>query len=585
MKPIGDPITYEVLKHALASIGDEMALVVMRSAYSPVVRDSMDYSTALLDRDGRIIAQGLTLAVQLGAFPDAMAHVREEMAAGLEPGDVLIANDPYGAGGQHLPDLYVIKPIFVGDRLSGYAATMAHHADVGGIAPGSVAIHATEIYQEGLRLPLVKLYRGGRPADDIFRIIERNTRNPVHVLGDIRAQLAACEVGERGLRRLVERYGDALLESFYGDLQRQAESLMRDEISRLPDGAYRFTDWIDGVGEEPRPLAIAVTLTIEGDRLVLDFDGTAEQVPAAINCPIAMTRSAAYCAIRCIGTSEIPNCEGYMWPIELRVPEGSIINPVLPAACGARGVMGYRVFDAIMGALAQVVPEKAIAACEGGPTLFSIGGRHGGRPFTLTEVMVGTWGARAERDGVEGISNPAANLSNQPVELIEATLPLQIERYGLVRDSGGAGRHRGGLAFERSFRLREGEASFTARADRRSHPPYGLAGGESGAPSANRLLRDGRWRELPTMPMESLAMRAGDLFHHVAAGGGGFGSPLEREPAAVLEDLLDDKISAAAARQRYGVVVDASGQAVDEAATGRLRGTMTRTGAADGDAA
>lgn len=577
MRPAGDPVTFEVLKHALASIGDEMALVVMRSAYSPVVRDSMDYSTALLDREGRIIAQGLTLAVQLGAFPDAMSYVREEMAAGLEPGDVLIANDPYGAGGQHLPDLYVIKPIFVADRLAGYAATMAHHSDVGGIAPGSVAIHATEVYQEGLRLPLVKLYRGGRAADDIFRIIERNTRNPVHVLGDIRAQLAACEVGERGLRRLVERYGEPLLEAFYADLQRQAEAMMREEIARLPDGAYRFTDWIDGVGEEPSPLPIAVTLTIEGDRLVLDFAGTAEQVPAAINCPIAMTRSAAYCAIRCIGTSEIPNCEGYMWPIELRVPEGSIINPVLPAACGARGVMGYRVFDAIMGALAQVVPEKAIAACEGGPTLFSIGGRRAGRPFTLTEVMVGTWGARAERDGVEGISNPAANLSNQPVELIEATLPLQIERYGLVRDSGGAGRRRGGLAFERTFRLREGEASFTARADRRDHPPYGLAGGGAGAPSANRLQRAGQWRELPTMPMESLAMRAGDLFHHVAAGGGGFGPPLERDPAAVLEDLLDEKISAAAARERYGVVVAAGGRTIDAAATARLRQDLART--------
>lgn len=585
MKALGDPITFEVLKHALASIGDEMALVVMRSAYSPVVRDSMDYSTALLDRQGRIIAQGLTLAVQLGAFPDAMTYVRSEMADGLEPGDVLIANDPYGAGGQHLPDLYIIKPIFLGGALQGYAATMAHHADVGGIAPGSVAIHATEVYQEGLRLPLVKLYRGGKAAADIFRIIEKNTRNPVHVLGDIRAQLAACEVGERGLIRLVERYGAALLEGFYEDLQGQAEAMMRAEIAGLPDGTYRFTDWIDGVGETPEPLPIAVALTIDGDRLVLDFTGTAAQVPAAINCPIAMTRSAAYCAIRCIGTSEIPNCEGYMWPIELRVPEGTIINPVLPAACGARGVMGYRVFDAIMGALAQVVPDKAIAGCEGGPTLFSVGGRRDGRPFTLTEVMVGTWGARATRDGVEGISNPAANLSNQPVELIEATLPLQIERYGLVRDSGGAGRRRGGLAFERSFRLREGEASFTARADRRDHPPYGLDGGEPGAPSSNRLCRGGRWRDLPTMPMESLAMRAGDLFHHVAAGGGGFGSPLEREPAAVLEDVLDDKVSPGEARARYGVVLDASGRGLDEGATARLRQDLRRGGGSHGTAA
>ena len=580
-----DPITLEVLKHALASLGDEMALVLMRSAYSPVVRDSMDYSTALMDRTGAMIAQGLTLAVQLGSFPDVMRHLVAEFGGTMRPGDVFVSNDPYGAGGQHLPDIYIIKPIFFRNRLEGYAATIAHHSDVGGIAPGSVAIHASEIFQEGLRLPIVHLYEAGRPATAIFRILEKNTRNPVHLMGDIRAQIAACEAGERGFLGLVERHGPEALARYLDALQDQAERLMLAEIAAIPDGRYAFTDYIDGYGDDPEPLPIHVAVTVDGSRLVLDFEGTARQVPAAINAPVAMARSASFCAIRCIGSTEIPNCEGYMRAVDIRVPEGTIINPRLPAACGARGVMGYRVFETIMGALAQAVPDRVIAACEGGPTLFSIGGWREGRPFTLTEVMVGSWGARARADGLEGVSNPAANLSNQPVELIESDYPLEIVRYGLVRDSGGPGRHRGGLAFERTFRLREGEATFTARADRRSHPPYGLAGGSPGGPSLNVLVSGGRETVLATMPMRSFPVVAGDAFVHVAAGGGGFGPPLERSPEAVLADVLDDKVSAETARSAYGVVLSPDGARVDGAATADLRRRMAEKAKEPVDAA
>ncbi|MGQ0651551.1 MAG: hydantoinase B/oxoprolinase family protein, partial [Betaproteobacteria bacterium] len=404
-----DPITLEVIKNGLSSIADEMALVLMRSAYSPVVRDSMDYSTALCDRKGQIIAQGLTLAVQLGAFPDAMAHLVEKFKGDMQPGDIFIMNDPYGAGGQHLPDIYVIQPIFWEGELEGYACTMAHHSDVGGIAPGSVAIHATDVYQEGLRLPMLKLYEAGKPSRAVFEILEKNTRQPVQVLGDLRAQLAACAVAERGYGSLLKRYGGneggKAIRPYLDAIMDQAERLMREFIRGIPDGEYRFADWIDGIGENPEPLRIAVCVTVRGDEVHVDFTGTSKQVQGAINCPIAMSRSATYCAIRCVTSPDIPNCEGYMRPVHFHSPEGTIINPVLPAACAARGVMGYRVFDAIMGALAQIVPDRVKAAGEGGPTLFSVGGYHQGRPFVLTEVMVGTWGARASKDGVEGISN------------------------------------------------------------------------------------------------------------------------------------------------------------------------------------
>lgn len=571
-----DPLTLEVVQHALASVADEMALMVMRSAYSPVVRDTMDYSTALCDRHGRVVAQGLTLAVQLGTFPTVMRHVLEEHGDTARPGDVFVTNDPYGYGGQHLPDIYVIAPIFVDDALEGWSATMAHHSDVGGLAPGSIAVHASEIYQEGIRIPLLKLYDAGQENTTLLAILEKNTRQPTQVLGDVRAQLAACRAGERGLGEIVRRYGPEATHAYLDELQRLGERLMRAEIAALPDGEVRFVDWIDGVGEDPRPLRIEVTVRIAGDELSIDFAGTEPQVAASVNCPVGMVNAACYCAVRGIASREIPNCEGYMTPIGVHAPAGTIVNPVPPAACGARGVVGYRAYDAIMGALAQIAPDRVIAAGEGGPTLIAIGGYENGRPYLTTEVIVGTWGARAGKDGLEGVSNPLANLSNQPVELVEADLPLEVVRYELVPDSGGAGRCRGGLAFLREFRLRGERAVLTIRSDRRLHPPYGLAGGKPGGSSANTLVSGGAERSLPGMPMEAIPLGRGDLYCHRSAGGGGAGPPHERDPARVLEDVLDGKVTVEAARDSYGVVLALQPPAVDEAATQALREGMGR---------
>ncbi|TCR67160.1 hydantoinase B/oxoprolinase family protein [Bosea sp. BK604] len=569
-----DPITLEVIRNALASTADEMALIVMRSAYSPVVRDIMDYSTALCDAQGRVIAQGLTLPIQLCSFPRIMGFVRERFGGTLRPGDILIANDPYGSGGQHLPDVYILKPIFVDGRLSGFAATVAHHTDLGGIVPGSVAIYATEIQQEGLRLPLIKLYEGGEPVEAVFRIIEANTRSPVEVLGDIRAQIAACNVAEEGLRALVRRYGAATLDAYIDALHDHAEAMMRDVIRALPNGVYRAYDYIDGVGEKPEPLAIVATVTVSDDTIDIDFDGTAGQVAASINCPISLPESAAFCAIRCLSQQDIPNCEGYLRPITVRAPEGCLVNPRYPAACGARGVVGYRVFDAIMQALAQVVPERAIGGSEGGPYLLAAGGTHEGRSFVLNEMVVGTWGARAGKDGIEGISNPAANLSNQPIEMIETDMPVEVLRYGLVPDSGGPGEFRGGLAFVREFRFLA-PARFVLRGDRRDHPPFGFEGGAVGAPSAHLLMRaDGSAVQLPTMPMESFTAGIGDVFRLTGAGGGGYGDAFKREIGRVADDLLEGKITSAGAARDYGVVLARDGASIDLEETQRLRADM-----------
>lgn len=569
-----DPITLEVIRNALASTADEMALIVMRSAYSPVVRDIMDYSTALCDAKGRVIAQGLTLPIQLCSFPRIMGFVRERYGDTLKPGDVLIANDPYGSGGQHLPDIYILKPIFVAGRLSGFAATVAHHTDLGGIVPGSVAIYATEIQQEGLRIPLLKLYEAGEPVEAVFRILEANTRSPVEVLGDIRAQIAACNVAEEGLKTLIGRYGAQELDAYIDALHDHAEAMMRDVIRALPNGVYRATDYIDGVGENPQPLPIVATVTVADDTIDIDFTGTADQVAASINCPISLPESASFCAIRCLSQQDIPNCEGYLRPITVRAPEGCLVNPRYPAACGARGVVGYRVFDAIMQALAQIVPERAIGGSEGGPYLLAAGGTHEGRPFVLNEMVVGTWGARAGKDGIEGISNPAANLSNQPVEMIEADMPVEVLRYGLVADTGGPGEFRGGLSFVREFRFLA-PIRFVLRGDRRDHPPFGFEGGGPGAPSAHILIRaDGTEQGLPTMPMESFNARAGDVFRLIGAGGGGYGDALQRDPIRVEDDLREGKVTADGAARDYGVVFAADGVSVDRDATSRRRAAL-----------
>jgi len=569
-----DPITLEVIRNGLASVGDEMALIVMRSAYSPVVRDIMDYSTGLCDSQGRIIAQGLTLPIQLCSFPRVMRFIKERFGATLVPGDVLITNDPYGGGGQHLPDIYIIKPIFLKGALVGYAATVAHHTDVGGIVPGSVAIYATEIQQEGLRIPLLKLYEGGAPNKAVFDIVEANTRQPIEVLGDIRAQLAACTTAENGLIALVERYGIEKLDLYIEALHDHAEAMMRDTIRELPDGVYVGEDFLDGLGENPEPIRIRATITITGDTLDIDFTGSSDQVSAGINCPISLPESAAFTAIRCLSRRDIPNCEGYLKPITVRAPEGCLLNPVYPAACGARGVVGYRVFDAIMQAFAKVVPERTIGGSEGGPYLMSAGGAHQGRHFVLNEMLVGTWGARATMDGIEGISNPAANLSNQPIEMIEAEMPVEVLRYDLLADSGGAGRNRGGLSFVREFRFFQ-DTRFTLRGDRRDHPPYGVEGGKCGGPSAHILRsKDGKDKMLPTMPMESFQAKAGDVFRLVGAGGGGYGNPLDREPSRVLADVVEQKVTIEGAARDYGVVITPKTLTVDEAATEKLRASM-----------
>ncbi|MBI3977619.1 MAG: hydantoinase B/oxoprolinase family protein [Chloroflexi bacterium] len=566
-----DPITFEVIRSAMDSIADQMAIALTRSAYSGIVRDSLDYSTAFCDRYGRMVAQGLTTPLHLGSFPDAMRNVVARYGGRMRPGDIYILNDPYGSGGMHLPDIYVVKPIFVEGAVEAYATTLAHHTDVGGIVPGSNSIHSTEIYQEGLRIPLMKLSDGGEPNETLLKLIEANVRVPVMVLGDLRAQVAACNTAEQAFLEIVGRYGVPTMREHLEEMLDHGERIARAAIAALPDGVYEFTDYIDGLGEDPEPIVFRVAVTIAGDSLTVDWSGTSPQVKGGINAPMPFAKSATYVGIRGVIRQNLPNSEGYMRPIKVVAPLGTIVNPVLPGACGARGITGFRMIDTVLGALAQAIPDRIPAACEGGASIPSIGGYQDGKPFVYVETLLGTWGARPNRDGAEGISNLGANQSNQPVELVEAEQPLEIRGYGLVPDSGGAGKYRGGLALYREYRLLADEAILTVRSDRRAHPPYGLQAGAAGTPSWNIVNPGSGQRILPTLALEAVQLRRGDVFRHVMAGGGGCGNPLDRDPHLVLEDVLDEKLTVEYARRVYGVVVDPTTLTLDPVATERVR--------------
>jgi N-methylhydantoinase B len=353
-----DPILLEVFKNGFETVADEMALILMRTAHSPIVRDSMDYSTALCDPRGQTLAQGLTTPMHLGSFYDAMVHLIAEYDGRIGPGDVFIGNDPYVASGQHLPDIYIIKPIFHDDALCAWATTIAHHADVGGLVPGSNSIGATEIYQEGLRLPFLKLVDGGVENAMLLKIIETNVRVPHMVLGDLRAQMAACTAGERGMTALLKRYGAGTV-ALYGDaLQDYSEALARAAFMDIPDGVYSFTDHIDGLGEHPEPIELHLKLTVAGARVTTDWTGTAAQVKGGINAPLSFCKSNVYAALRSVMGADVPNCHGYTRLIDVVAPPGTLVSAVHPAPCGARGITGYRIVDCIFGRGRRLDPAQ-----------------------------------------------------------------------------------------------------------------------------------------------------------------------------------------------------------------------------------
>jgi len=564
-----DPITFAVVKNAMDSIVDEVAYTVLRTARSEIVKDVMDYSAAICDRHGQMIAQAKTIALHLGAIPEAMAEVRKRYGDALAPGDAVIVNDPY-QGGMHLPDIFMFVPFFYREELEGFCVVICHHTDVGGRVPGSNASDSTEVYQEGLRIPVVKLYERGTVNDIMERVIAQNVRVPDRVLGDLRAQYAASQVGVRELTALFDRYGRDDARRYFAELLDYAERLTREEIRRWPKGTFHFEDFIDDDGLSPEPIPIRVALTVHEDRVSVDYTGSSPQVRAAINSTLSYTKSCTYLSVRCALKGDVPNNAGVFRCIEVHVPEGTVLNPIEPAAVAARALTGYRVFDAMLGALAQVVPDRIPAAGEGGNTVVCLSGKKDdGSGYIIVDMICGAWGGRPGSDGIEAITNASQNLSNTPVETLEAQHPVRVEAYELEPDSCGAGRYRGGLGIRRSYRVLADDVLLQLRADRMKFQPYGLQGGLPAKSASNRLQHAGETTELASKV--GMRIARGSVVTHTQPGGGGFGDPLLRPAQEIERDVWDHKLSADFVRRHYRAVVDPASGRLDAAQTQALR--------------
>jgi len=569
-----DPITSSVVEHGLGSVTDEMANVVVATAYSPLVRDLLDFTVALCNPRGEMVVQGVGMAIHLGALPAAVDTILQRFGNDMRAGDCVIMNDAY-EGGMHLPNVILLTPAFADEELLGYAVTMAHHTDVGGHVPGSVPVNSRDIFAEGLRIPPMFLERDGVRNETLLALIERNVRVPRDFFGDLDSQVSACRVAERRLKALAQRYGARVMLAAMERLLDRSERMARAEIAALPDGEYMFEDFLDNDGMDGPPQRLFVKVRIEGDELTADFTGTAPQVPTAINSPLAYSRSAFYLAVRSIMSPEIPNTAGFFRPLHMIAPEGTIINPRFPGAVGAMGISGYRLADCIFGALAKAAPHAVRAASEGGTTRYTFGTTVNGKPSILSEALVGAWGGHAVLDGIDGVANIAANMANSPVEMVESTYPVMVEEYGYEPDSEGAGARRGGLGVRRRIRILAPEGGILQiRSGRAKQAPWGTAGGQPGTTCQN-VLNPGTPNERRLRGVETMHVPGDTVYLHVTPGAGGHGAPEERELDLVARDVRDGKISVTRALAVYRVAVSADG-VVDEAETARLRSAKTK---------
>lgn len=537
-----DAITLEVMRNALQSIAEEMGAVLKNTSFSPNIKERMDASCALFDSEGELVAQAEHVPVHLGSMLKAVRQVLDCIDS-VEDGDVILVNDPY-VGGAHLPDISVIGPVFHNKELIGFIANRAHHADVGGMEPGSMPGRSTEIYQEGIVIPPVKLYRHGQLMEDIMALVLANVRTADERRGDLNAQLSALRTGQKRLSELAERYGSELLTAGLGAIQDYAERRIRKRISELPDGVYYAEDALDNDGVDPEPVAVKVKITIQGEHMTLDFNGSAPLRKGNINAVAPMAYSASFYAIKVFTDPEVPVNGGTFRPVEIIIPEQSFLNAQRPAAvCAGNTETTHRVCDTVLKAAAQFAPESVHAASQGTMNLIGIGGvdPRNNLPYTYIETIAGGEGGRPWGDGTDGVQCNMTNTMNTPVEALEITYPLRVEQYEFRPNSGGAGKHRGGLGVIRAVRAVDHEARVSLSAERRIFQPYGLHGGGDGELGQNAYVNgNGEENELPGKTTFSLPENA--IVRVKTPGGGGYGKVAERNEQNRKIDELDGKI-------------------------------------------
>jgi N-methylhydantoinase B len=553
-----DQITLEVMKNAFSSITEEMGAALVRSAYSTNIKDRKDFSCALYTSDGHILAQAMHIPLHLGAMACAMKGMLKEFSSeAFSPGDMVIMNDPY-LGAAHKPDIMVFTPIFFEGKCIAFVGNTAHHIDVGGMVPGSLPPNATETFHEGLAIPPVKLKEKGNLNRGVLKLLERNVRTLHEFRGDLMAQVAANTVGERRFLELCESHGAAPVREAIQGLEAYCERRMAQEIKKIPEGTYSFEDHVGGDGITDELFVIRSTVAVKGGRVRIDFRGSSACTKGPINSVYGITLACVYYVMKAVTDPSIPTNEGTYRSIDVIAPEGSIVNAPFPSAMGlANTITSQRIVDVLLGAFYQAIPEKVCAACTGSMTPCGFGGisPRTGRYFSYVETYGGGYGATRFQDGIGGVHTHMSNSQNAPTEVIEMTYPLRVERYGLVPDSEGPGRFRGGFGMVRDLRVLETDMHVRASTDRVVKGPYGLEGGWEGG--AARLILESPNGERRSLPSKStFEAHPGEKIVIQTAGGGGWGNPRQRDPERVRQDVSEGLISTRRAREIYGVEAD-----------------------------
>jgi N-methylhydantoinase B len=544
-----NPIEIEMMRNALASICDEMYVALMRSAYSTNIKERKDHSTAIFDARGRTIAQGESLPLLLTSMLGLVEVVLEKYGVeAIKPGDMFLSNDPYVGRGSHLPDVAAVMPIFKDGRLVAFVADIAHHADIGGMVPGSMAGGMTEIYQEGLRIPPTRVMCDFKVDHNVMDFVLLNVRVPNERRGDYNAQFAANLLGARRMEEFLKRW---TVEQFNEGSKAILDAVarrMRSGISELPDGKYSFKDYIDDDGVGATDIPICVEVEIKGDKADFNFDGTSPQVAGNINVTMSGLEASVLYALKVLVDPDGPTNSGMMDPVTINAPEGSIVNANFPAATAARAQTCQRIIDAILGALAQAAPQRVIAASNGANTSCSFSGiSAAGTPYVYMETIGGGAGARAYKDGTDGVQVHVTNTSNLPIEALEREYPLLIERYEFIENSGGEGKWRGGLGLRRIYRPIDHACNFSGQGERVAYQPWGLFGGKPGASGRFSLLHDNGTTTPVASKLTGLQIPEGASLQVETPGAGGYGNAAERDPALAAQDISNGKVKCHAA--------------------------------------
>ena len=554
-----DPVTVEIVGNLMLSIAEETCISIIKSAYSTNIKERRDVSSAVVSPEGELVAQADYLPIHLNAFLTFIPYIYEHIGRdAIRPGDMFIGNDPYHGGGNHLPDIVVAMPVFGGEKLIGWVMNMAHHSDIGGMVPGSTSSYADSIFQEGIRIPVIRICKNDDIDQDVFQLLLGNTRVREEREGDLTAQISSNRVGARRIKEAYARYGDRLLECMSA-LQDYSERRLRTAIAGIKDGVYSYEDWLDDGGDnDPDPQKVAVDITIKGDSVVFDFSRTCGQLKAPINISYNTLLASCLYSLKALFGADIPATSGIFRVFRVIAPKGSLVNPVDPAPLGLTINAAQRLPDVIFGALAEVARDRVLAGCNSTCQTTVFTGEDPRRPGSTLichEAIAGGSGASCHADGLSAVQVHMTNTSNMPIEAMETEFPIvMVRRYALRTDSGGAGEFRGGLGIDREFEILAEGIQCKATGDRQKFAPYGLEGGMPGATGAFYREFEGNRTRLPGKSTGN-RMKKGEVMVALTPGAGGFGDPLRRPAEKVLSDVADGYVSIEAARDFYHVIV------------------------------